>query len=239
LKNDIAEVIKDQPLDKLQTLSNHPDPFLYVINDDGESITLKEGIAYNFRYFYPMIKNSVRGAWLNFVLSVKTNKEVLGRGGDLEEFLFGTGRNPLTRLREPLNDIQQGKCFYCDGIIRGHGHIDHFVPWALYPFDLGHNFVLADRECNKYKKDYLASEGALEKWLSHELVNRKELETIFSSISVPHDYDVSIQVAKWAYEQADFSKARIWTGNDSTSRLIGVWRYFNWPDETDLPFAAE
>jgi len=31
---------------------------------------------------------------------------------------------------------------------RGEPVVDHFVPWARYPLDLGHNFVLADEEAS-------------------------------------------------------------------------------------------
>ncbi len=44
-------------------------------------------------------------------------------------------------------------------------NVDHFVPWARYPVDLGHNFVLAHSTCNSSKSDHVASAEYLEKWV--------------------------------------------------------------------------
>ena len=51
-------------------------------------------------------------------------------------------------------ELQQGKCFYCEESIPSKsGHIDHFIPWAKYPIDLGHKFVLVCNRCNGKKRD--------------------------------------------------------------------------------------
>jgi hypothetical protein len=61
----------------------------------------------------------------------------------LREFLFGAERNAFGVLRPVLMDLQHGKCFYCSQPVgRDSGHVDRFIPWAKYPIDLGHNFVL-------------------------------------------------------------------------------------------------
>jgi len=239
LLKDVVNVIKDQPLAKLQTLSNQPELYLYTIAVDYNSITLNEGIAYSFRFFHPMILNMVRGAWVSFVMSVRSNNEVLGRITDLEEFLFGSGRGSLGKIRKDLLDRRRGNCFYCENRIHGKGHVDHFVPWALYPFDLGHNFVIADTECNSRKRDYLASDHMLNKWLAFETFHRNELEEIFSSRNMPYDFNASMEVAWWAYEQKENSKSKIWVGDDKMATLNEGWRYLNWPHKVELSFAAE
>jgi hypothetical protein len=43
-------------------------------------------------------------------------------------------------------------------------HVDHFIAWARYPVDLGHNFVLADSKCNSQKRDRLPACDHLAAW---------------------------------------------------------------------------
>jgi len=42
--------------------------------------------------------------------------------------------------------------------------VDHFIAWARYPVDLGHNFVLADSRCNSQKRDRLPACDHLAAW---------------------------------------------------------------------------
>jgi 5-methylcytosine-specific restriction endonuclease McrA len=84
------------------------------------------------------------------------NLEVLGETADLNEFLFGSERAALAVVRPVLLDIQRGRCFYCQApLTPAATHVDHFIAWARYPVDLGHNFVLADSKCNSQKRDRL------------------------------------------------------------------------------------
>jgi 5-methylcytosine-specific restriction endonuclease McrA len=89
---------------------------------------------------------------------------MIGESADLHEFLFGAKRATLLPLQGPLRELQKSLCFYCQQQMR-QAEVDHFVPWALYPLDLGHNFVLAHRECNAAKRDLLASEEHLSSWM--------------------------------------------------------------------------
>jgi 5-methylcytosine-specific restriction endonuclease McrA len=43
--------------------------------------------------------------------------------------------------------------------------VDHFIAWARYPVDLGHNFVLADSRCNSKKRDRLPAYEHLCEWV--------------------------------------------------------------------------
>ena len=71
---------------------------------------------------------------------------VLGETADLNEFLFGSERGNLAAIRPVLIDVQRGVCFYCGSVLKPtNTEVDHFIAWARYPVDLGHNFVLADR----------------------------------------------------------------------------------------------
>lgn len=73
------------------------------------------------------------------------NSDILGETTDLDEFPFGSERASLAVVRPMLMDLQHGDCFYCRArLTEANIHGDHFIPWARYPVDLGHNFVLAD-----------------------------------------------------------------------------------------------
>ena len=125
-------------------------------------IQLYSGVAFCLRRFRPLISELVHGAWAQWVR--RQNLKLIGETTDLHSFLFGTERSNLAPVREVLQEIQN-RCFYCDRSMRTQQSVvDHFVPWALYPVDLGHNFVLAHVECNSQKRDLLAAEDYLAAW---------------------------------------------------------------------------
>jgi 5-methylcytosine-specific restriction endonuclease McrA len=93
------------------------------------------------------------------------NLDILGEATDLNEFLFGSERASLAVVRPVLLDLQHGCCFYCrNPLPPANTHVDHFIPWARYPVDLGHNFVLADDRCNVKKSERLPACEHLEAW---------------------------------------------------------------------------
>lgn len=83
----------------------------------------------------------------------------------LRDFLFGSERENLARIRPGLLDAQRGRCFYCGAARRaGQVDVDHFVPWSRAPNDGLQNFVLADRRCNNSKRDHWADLSLLAIW---------------------------------------------------------------------------
>lgn len=164
------------PLWKLQTVGSQQFDFLYPSVGQGTIVTLRPGIATCFRKFYAMVSDILRGAWIRHVR--RYNCELLGTTTDLTEFMFGSERAQLGTIREVLLETGPSRCFYCDKDLPSQaGNVDHFVPWARYPVDLGHNFVLAHNTCNSSKSDHVASAEYLEKWVEHpralfELIDR-------------------------------------------------------------------
>lgn len=134
LVREVANTIVKMPLWKLQVVGRSSLPFLYVQHGTGSTIDLFPGVVFNFRRFYDLIRNLVQGAWTRHVRRI--NKDILGKA-DLAEFLFGAERSVQPGLRPLLKDVQAGTCFYCGGRLREAGEIDHFIPWARYPIDLG------------------------------------------------------------------------------------------------------
>jgi 5-methylcytosine-specific restriction endonuclease McrA len=197
-------------------------------------------VAANLRLFHPLIVDMVQARWTRHVSCIAANRLVLGRSVDLREFLFGTGREPLAVFRPLLRELQSGACFYCGRGVRGPGDVDHFVPWSRYPVDLGHNFVLAHADCNRRKRDYLAAEEHLAKWLRRNGEHSRVLDTFFRQHGVVGDLPGSTQVARWAYEQAEASGAHVWVGGDDVRPIGRSWRgLFGGDDDPGMLMAAE
>jgi len=239
LVNETDSVVRKMPLWKLQTIGNEDVEFLYENRGKGAEIELLSGVAYNFRKFYSLIQDLIRGAWVRHIRSIRGNEQVLGESADLQEYLFGSERENLDIYREFLMDMQGGECFYCNKTIRGSSDVDHFIPWVKYPVDLGHNFVLAGSCCNRKKSDYLAAESHLENWFERNNLHLKSMEEFFNDKSVIHNLNSSNQITCWAYEQAENAKAHVWVQSDEV-RLIGTyWRNLCWEVATIEDLAAD
>jgi hypothetical protein len=148
----------------------------------------------------------------------------LGETVDLREFLFGAERSALFVVKPVLMDLQGGKCFYCGQPVRGDGdHIDHFVPWAKYPIDLAHNFVLADNQCNSKKRDRMPHIVHLAAWTQR---NRDHGSEIASELKdrFPCDLECANRIAFWAYAQTEAAQGLTWLRGDELLPLSLEWR---------------
>lgn len=225
LTRDVAGTVKKMPLWKLQWVGDQEDEFLYRKGRfDGRTIILEPGIAACFRNFYGFIVTLVRSAWIEQILKIRSNRDLLGEQGDLAEFLFGTQRQPLGEYRRILRDHQQARCFYCHKPVRGEGVLDHFIPWVRYPIDLGHNFVFADGHCNASKRDHLAATDHLAHWREQNVDAGTDLEQRFEHAQLHHDRERSLQICSWAYEQAELGESRVWVGGNHFTTLRADWR---------------
>jgi len=138
------------------------------------------------------------------------NHAVIGGQGNLSEFLFGSDRNSIIKARPVLLDIQKGRCFYCNKPMKEVGEVDHFIPWARYPNDLGHNFVLAHSKCNNAKSDHLAAEQHKERWFEQNIIqNTKTITTELASYFVCES-GRSEAIATWAYQLAIQNQSPLW-----------------------------
>jgi 5-methylcytosine-specific restriction endonuclease McrA len=222
LVRSIERIVTVMPLWKLQTVGGHSLEFLYGRSDEHGFINLKAGVAYCLRKFYDLITDLVRGAWVRYIRRV--NADVLETNVDLQEFLFGSERANLGIVQPILQDIQMGKCFYCDGgINRGAAHVDHFIPWSRYPVDLGHNFVLAHGSCNSSKGDRLAAVDHLHAWVERNSRYGLQLDTEFKRRDLVADLDSTQQIARWAYSQTYQANGLTWVRGDSLVPLPDKW----------------
>jgi hypothetical protein len=196
------------PLWRLQTVGRRSIDFLYPKVGKGNRIELRGDAIYCLRRFFSLVADLTQSAWVRFMVRLPANRPILGEWADLRQFLFGAPRTMLGPFRQLLLDDQAGRCFYCDARIRGEAVVDHFVPWARYPQDLGHNLVVADVQCNGDKGDRLPAFEHLRRWSSRNV--RPDLTAEFVRRSLPHDIVVTRRVASWAYGQADTVGATVW-----------------------------
>lgn len=218
----VAGVVAEMPLGKLQNVGGGKLPFLYDDADVSASIKLMAGVCYCFRIHHTLIRNLVRGAWLQLVR--KLNGGVLGEESDLHDFMFGGERTVLTPVQPILRDLQGNACFYCGEKLTGKKvEVDHFIPWSRYPVDLGHNFVLADATCNRNKSDMLAAATHLEHWVHQVQRSPTELQNAFAELKIPMNLDRSVRIVHWAYSRDSERKAMAWLGGTETQPLNEGW----------------
>jgi hypothetical protein len=218
---DVDQVVRTMPLWKLQTVGEERLDFLYENHDRGNRITLKPGVTFCFRAFYELIRDLIEGAWVRFVQRLNANK--LGNITDLGTFLFGQERASLDVYRPILMDVQRGICLYCGKNLPVETHVDHFVPWSRYPADLGHNLVLAHKNCNNAKSDYLAAEKHLAAWAKRNHEHQNELVSRLHEAELPCDASASIQISRWIYQQTEMANGQVWVKEKLLQHLSPSW----------------
>ena len=218
----VCRTIRDMPLHRLQLLRNGQRiQFLYEEDIVNGGIQLKPGVAFCLRKFSTLLGALARNGWLREVRDNPKNSYAVGQTQSLEAFLFGDDRISLDRVREVLLPLQLGKCFYCGRPLNSAMHVDHFVPWALYQSNLGHNFVLADASCNADKADLLADISHLNRWRLRNEVAGSRLASAFESTGILTDLGASRGIARWAYERARATSAVVWVERGSTRVIAG------------------
>lgn len=223
LISEVRSVVVEMPLWKLQTVGRQPLEFLYGRSAVRGHIEFKPGACFCLRKFHALVVDLVQAAWTRRVR--KLNPDVLESAVDLDEFLFGSARGSLSSVQPLLNDLQEGRCFYCHREIMSRtAHVDHFIPWTLYPVDLGHNFVLAHQACNGSKADRLAAEDHLSLWVERNSSHGDLLARELTTRSVACDHGVTMQIARWAYGRAEQSGSQVWNRGNDLKPLSQVWR---------------
>lgn len=223
LIREVASVVRVMPLWKLQTIGQQRLDFLYANTGTGRTITLRPGVAYCFRKFHALIADLVRGAWVRYIR--QQNLKIVGEITDLHEFLFGSERAALAVVRPVLLDLQRGRCFYCNGALQpSTTHVDHFVAWARYPVDLGHNFVLADSRCNGTKRDRLPACDHLAAWVERNAKFGDQIRNALEGRGIVCQLVASNRVAQWAYSQTESARGLTWLKADEMVPLAPGWR---------------
>jgi hypothetical protein len=219
----VDHVVKQMPLWKLQTVGNSQLDFLYENRCNGTSVALRPGVAFCLRKFYGLVGDLVRSAWVRYIR--RHNHDALGTTADLAEFLFGSERSDLGVVRTILEDVQGGRCFYCDRtMIRQTAQVDHFIPWTKYPLDLGHNFVLVHQTCNSAKADHLAAADYLVAWVERNIEHQSYLAEKFNQRGIMHDLSTSARIAEWIYRQTFEAGGLTWKTKNEMVVLPVNWK---------------
>lgn len=202
LKN-VVFVINQNPIQRLQVINSVSVEFLYHYNDCTKTeITLLPNVMYCLRTFNIIIEELCQKSWVDAVRLNKSNLHLLDTLPDLDSFLFETNRNLLNKAQPILMELQDNICFYCGKKISKNAHaVDHFIPWSLYQYDTGHNFVLTDNGCNSQKSNLLASDKFHQKWLERNLIHNDFITQYMSEIGFTTDKERSENIASWAYKQ--------------------------------------
>lgn len=202
----VSATVKVQPIQYIQNLGGSKTVFLFDASRDG--ITLLPGVAFCLRRFQPLVQQLARSHWIDHIRGNKRNLPLLGADDDLESFLFETPRQALTLISTGLRKINN-KCHYCDVAVR-EADVDHFVPHAMYPRDLMHNFVLAHPSCNRSKSDTLAARPHLIRWLEFIDSHNDDLKEMGVAAGINADASTTLSVARWGYSNAMSGGAQAW-----------------------------
>ena len=222
LMSDVAKIVRDMPLRRLQTAGSQVDEFLYSNDSEPSQITLLPGVAYCLRQFHAQLTAMTKNAWVSWIRRAKNNQKILGQSTDLADFLFGSERNSLGKYVPLLENIQKGKCFYCNSQLHGSSEVDHFIPWSRYPVDYGHNFVLAHKGCNGSKGNMLAAEYHLKAWCSRNQIFEHILNSYFDEHGLTHNLHASNSIANWAYQQAKIAGSQLWLSKGETCHFSSL-----------------
>ncbi len=216
----VSVTVAAQPIKYLQNLGGATDAFVYQRVQGG--VMLLPGVAFCLRRFQPLIQQQARTGWVRHVAANRRNAPALGDSVGLESFLFHTSRQSLALITDGLQQLGNGRCFYCQRAV-AKADIDHFIPFALYPRDSAHNFVVAHPACNNSKSDTLAAHEHLSRWVTHVRDNARDLDAIGDTAGLVGDATAVQSVARWAYESAASVGARAWVRRDLYEFVDGAY----------------
>ena len=114
-------------------------------------------------------------------------------------------------MRNPLREMQNDRCFYCDGRLSADAEVDHFVPWARYPNNALANLVVADPRCNHDKRDHLAAPSHVRRWSARAREQASELDLIAGDLEWDLHAGRSLNVARAIYLRLP-ARAQLWRG---------------------------
>jgi hypothetical protein len=175
---EVERVLIEMPLPRLQVIGRESEQFLYEIgwttdvnrasvaqylqgrqSDFDNRITLQPGVASALIQLNGLLRPLIQRSWALKVARLNGLEE-----SALHDFLFGQERIALARVRTPLMELQDGKCFYCSDRLDTRSDVDHFLPWARVPNNNLENLVVAHTRCNGAKRDFLPALQHVRRW---------------------------------------------------------------------------
>lgn len=217
LEDHVVTTVIRMPLPKLQRFSTgrgfSEDRFLYDFAwedevapgrirraDFDDTLYLRAGVGEWLVRLAGVLRPIVQQRWAAFVAD--RSRDIV-EAAWLDDFLFGTTRAALERVRLPLLEAQDGGCFYCRGPApRDKVHVDHFIPWVRHPDNGLANLVAAHDRCNNAKRDSLAATVHLERWLERTRAGSRAaaaLAEVQTATGWPNDEERTVGAARAAY----------------------------------------
>lgn len=213
----------EMPISRLQLLGRQEDRFLYEYNwtqsvrqssvsgyqrgtasGFDNRLLLLPGVARNLVRLNGVLRPLFHREWAVMVAGMNRLPE-----GDLERFLFGSERSPLDIVRGPLLELQDSRCFYCHERLSGRAEVDHFIPWSRYPDEGIDNLVASDQRCNNKKRDFLAADEHVERWVRRTRPLSDQIDSIASDVRWRRDADRTLSVASAIYLRLPMG-TRVW-----------------------------
>jgi hypothetical protein len=215
----------EMPIPRLQVLGGQEDRFLYGYNwsqgirrsavsayqrglrsDFDNRLLLRPGVAEQLVRLNSVLRPLFRREWAVMVAGMNRLPEA-----ELEDFLFGSERVSLEVVRAPLRDLQDNRCFYCEGAMASRNDVDHFIPWSRYADDGLDNLVAAHAKCNNSKRDLLAAAEHVDHWMERARTCDAALTGLARDRGWPRDLRRSTAVARAVYLRLP-ANARLWRG---------------------------
>ncbi len=211
----IEKKVVEDPLPRLQKVPGLSDNFIYKIwwpvevssadfTAGSNQIHFIGNAQHHLVRLRGLLRPMLQREWTQWVSHSTGIQDELGK------YLFPESRVPLTKIRSPLLDLQNGNCFYCAKLIRKESAVDHFLPWARTHNDNLGNLVLAHPDCNLSKSDYYASSSHLEKWVERTEDRHSDLQQISEDVLWPFDLKASLGLARGIYLNLP-EGVRLWT----------------------------
>lgn len=223
LVNRVEKKLIEMPLPRVQYFGNQENRFIYDIewskqhpqdlkqvsayqNNQASSfdnrIHLLPNVADYLVNLNGLLRPMVQRMWAMEVARINKLEE-----SKLEHFLFGTERAVITKFTEPLRELQNNQCFYCEtkfgsSLIKKPA-VDHFIPWSRVPNDGLANFVLAHADCNNSKSDHIAAKEHLDHWKERntDQATLNELELVAFQLDWEVKEQSSLGIAETFYSR--------------------------------------
>jgi len=171
-------------------------------------LVLLPGVAWSLAHLSQLLRPFIQMQWQSDV--VNFNKTHL-KNDRLSEFLWGANRVNCSVLAPDLNELQDGRCFYCQTkLIVEKIHVDHVLPWSRFQINGVSNLVATDDKCNENKSDNLPIPKHIQDALDRNL---SDLETIARrrNFAVMHD---STQLIATNLYKITPTGTPLWVGRD-------------------------
>ena len=212
LRMEIEWVLVQYPLPRVQKIGQREDRFIYDISWS-ESVRRREwrssdsfdnrihftpGASANLVRLAGLLKPLIQRKWSSHVARLNASDVPESH---LDDFLFGMSRQAMNAVRAPLVELQEDQCFYCGDRFRTSIEVDHFIPWSRLPDNGLDNLVAAHGQCNRSKRDFLASERHLSNWGQRFLDHEREVARIAHDVGWERNPPRTVGVVRGIYSR--------------------------------------